>query len=187
MIFIQVSLYLRFICIVLFELFISGVIVAQELRINKLEASVGLSYGSENNYGNPGFMLNSSFTYHLNKSFSVSPRLGFFQSMPWFHPEPFYFSFNSISVGLNLGYTTRFDEDKKFVKLAIGPTYFSYHYLYSDMNVYYDDVQKFGYGISLEGGGAITSSIDLTLMLQVYSYEIFADLFVIGPNVIFKL
>lgn len=169
---------------------------AQKDSINSLEFSTAFSYGSENNYGNPGFMLTNEIQYNFYQQLSVSTKVGFFHSMPWFRPSDTYLSYSSLLAGIHLNHTVWFNKNRSFVKTSIGVDYVhSSNLVAQDLNSqssYYDRAQvetvsKVGYGLSLEGGGRLSNKLSLGLMLQIYSFQIFGDIIVIGPNVRFKL
>lgn len=155
-----------------------------------------LSYGSENNVGNPGFMLTNEVGYRFHKNLEVSARLGFFNSMPWFHFDQDYLAFSCLTPGVFITHTARFSENKNFVRVSAGACYFRTNsvilydfdprfsrYNRADNN----SIDRFGLGLSIEGGGRLSQKIDLTFLLQIYSYEIFGDIIVLGPNLHIKL
>jgi len=160
------------------------------------EISTAFSYGSENNWGNPGFMLTNEVQYNLYRQISVSARVGFFHSIPWFGFPDTYSSSSSLLAGVHLNHTARFNKNRNFVKASAGLNYIhSSSLLAQDVDprsLYYnraqvETVSKLGYYLSLEGGGKLSNKISMGLMLQIYSSQIFGDIIVIGPNIHFKL
>jgi hypothetical protein len=171
-------------------------LLAQIDTVRTWEVSTAFSYGSENNYGNPGFMLTNEVGYNFYRQISASAKVGFFHSMPWFSPEDAFFSYSSFVIGVNLNHTARFNKNRNFVKISAGLNYVhSYNLIAQDIDPltsYYnraqvETVSKLGYNLSLEGGGKLSEKIAMGLVLQIYSYQIFGDIIVIGPNIHFKL
>ncbi|HMR57436.1 MAG TPA: hypothetical protein PLM56_07410 [Cyclobacteriaceae bacterium] len=157
------------------------------------EISTVLSYGSENDLGNGGFMLRNDYEYLFHKTISASVRVGFFHSHPSrFNNEPFKRTFSGLTGGLYLNHTAIFNSERNFVKASAGLAYFNTRSLYQDGNpldvrTHVDVASKLGYGLSLEGGGRLSEKVALGLALDVYSYYIFGDITVIGANLHFKL
>jgi hypothetical protein len=161
----------------------------------KWRFSTSFSYGSENNVGNPGFMLTNEINYRLYKSLEISGRVGLFHSMPWFQVDQNFRAFSSLATGVFFHHTKRFAGGAKFVRVSAGGCYFrtnsvglffdppSNRYNRADNN----SVDRFGLGLSLEGGGRLSPKIDLALLLQIYSFEIFGDIIVLGPNLHIRL
>lgn len=157
--------------------------------------SISFSYGSENNIGNPGFMLTNEIERMLSKKISVSGRVGFFHSMPWFNPPDSFYGYSSLIAGAHINHSNFFNKGQNFVKVSAGLDYVhSYEFVAFelDQNGFYnsttvDPISKFGYGLSLEGGGKLSEKASLSLIVQIYSFQIFADIFVIGPKIQIKL
>jgi hypothetical protein len=171
-------------------------LLAQMDTVRPWEISTAFSYGSENNYGNPGFMLTNEAEYNFLRKMSASAKVGFFHSMPWFRPDDAFFSYSSLVIGGNLNHTTRFNNNKNFVKVSAGLNYVhSFNLIARDIDPrtsYYnraqvETVSKLGYNLSLEGGGKLSEKVSMGLLLQIYSYQIFGDIIVLGPNIHFKL
>ena len=162
-------------------------------HVKQWEISTALSYGSENNLGNGGFMLRNDYEYLFHKTISASIRIGFFHAHPSrFNDEPFKRTFSGLTGGLYLNHTARFNKNKNFVKVSAGLAYFNTRSLYQDgspqdIRTHVDIASKLGYGLSIEGGGRLSEKVSLGLALDVYSYYIFGDIIVIGPNIHFKL
>lgn len=154
------------------------------------EISTSFSYGSENNIGNPGFMLTSEYERFVSKRFSVSGRIGFFYSMPWFHIDDLgngFTSYGCLSGGVYLNHTARFAEDRNYVRLSGGLSYFHSTSFIEPNYIQTEVISKFGYGLSLEGGRFVSQKVALGGLLQIYSYEIFGDITVLGVNARFRL
>lgn len=157
------------------------------------EISTALSYGSENNLGNGGFMLRNDYEYLFHRTISASIRVGFFHSHPnKFNNELFKSTFSGLTAGLYLNHIAVFNGDKNFVKISAGPAYFNTRSLYQDGNpldirTHVDVASKLGYGLSLEGGGRVSDKVSIGLVVDIYSYNIFGDITVIGTNIQFKL
>jgi hypothetical protein len=157
---------------------------------SKWRFTTSFSYGSENNVGNPGFMLTNEMSYRFYKTLELSGRVGLFHSMPWFQFDQNFRAFSSLATGVFFHHTKRFAGGAKFVRVSAGGCYFrtnsvglffdpqSNRYNRADNN----SVNRFGVGLSVEGGGRLSQKIDLTFLLQVYSFEIFGDIIVVGPN-----
>ena len=160
---------------------------AQSDEPQRWEVSTALAYGSENNYGNPGFMVINEYEYLFRGGLSASGKLTAFHSVPWFHPEGFTFSFSGLSAGAYLNYTTRFNVAKNFVKFSAGPGYFHSNSMVIDSNTTAESYGRFGYGLGLEGGSKVGEKVSLGLLLNIYSYDIFGDIIVIGCNAHFRL
>ena len=90
------------------------------------EISTALSYGSENDLGNGGFMLRNDYEYLFHKTISTSVRVGFFHAHPGrFNNEPFKRTFSGLTGGLYLNHTARFNSERNFVKASAGLAYFN--------------------------------------------------------------
>jgi hypothetical protein len=163
------------------------ILIAQRDSLRTWEISTSISYGSENNYGNPGLMLVNNYEYHFSKLFSSSYQIGFFHSLPLFHPSGFYYSFSSFQTGFFINHYSRFGEGKKFVRTSAGINYFHANYLSVASNTETESISKLGYGLSLEGGAYISKKTALGLCLNIYSFQIFGDIIVLGLNTRFKL
>ena len=149
--------------------------------------STSFSYGSENNIGNPGFMLTTEYARFVSKSLSVSGRIGVFYSMPWFHMDDDFLSFACLSAGAYVSHTARFNEDRSFVRVSGGLSYFhSTSFIEPNFNQT-EVISKLGYGLSLEGGRFISERFALGGLLQIYSYQIFGDIVVLGVNARFRV
>lgn len=158
------------------------------------EISTSMAFGSENNIGNPGFMLTSECDYFFHKSFSVSARVGFFHSittkMPFDQSTTFLSNFSALTAGMYLNHINRFA--RNYVRVSAGGAYFHSDTFYQDgssmrIDTNVEVVSKLGYGLSLEGGREVSDKISLGLILQIYSYQIFGDLITLGVNAHFKL
>lgn len=157
------------------------------------EISTAISYGSENDLGNGGFMLRNDFEYLFHRTISGSIRVGFFHAHPGrFTYESHKRTFSGLTGGLYLNHIARFNQERNFVKASAGLAYFNTRSLYQDGNpldirTHVDIASKLGYGLSLEGGGRLSGKVSIGLALDVYSYYIFGDITVIGTNLHFKL
>ncbi|MBL7859834.1 MAG: hypothetical protein JNJ65_01650 [Cyclobacteriaceae bacterium] len=158
------------------------------------EISTSISVGSENNIGNPGFMLTSECEYFFFKAFSVSTKVGFFHSVTSntssFPNTDFLSNFSALTGGLYINHTNRFS--KNYVRVSAGGAYFHSDAFYqsgssTQVTSHIQVVSKLGYGLSLEGGREVSDKISLGLILQIYSYQIFGDISTIGVNTHFKL
>ncbi|GIL24477.1 MAG: hypothetical protein BroJett042_29900 [Bacteroidota bacterium] len=162
-------------------------------HVKHWEVSTTLSYGSENNLGNGGFMLRNEYEYLFHRTISASIRVGFFHSHPAkFSDEPFKRTFSGLTAGVYLNHTAVFNQDKNFVKVSAGPAYFNTRSLYQDgslldIRTHMDNASKLGYGLSLEGGGSLSEKVAIGLAVDVYSYDIFGDITVVGVNIHFNL
>lgn len=161
--------------------------LAAQTGDGKWAISTGFSYGSENNWGNPGLMILNEYEYRFSRSLSVGARIGLFHSLPLFIPDGFYFQYSSLSLGTYLNHTTNFNRNRNFVRLSAGPSYFHYNYLAAGSQAEYDAASRFGYGLGLEGGGNLSEKVSMGLMLNIYSYHIFGDIIVVGINGHFRL
>lgn len=166
----------------------------QSVGANRIwEISTSFSYGSENNIGNPGFMLTTEYERILTNTLSVSGRVGFFYSMPWFHMDDDFLSFGCLSAGLYLNHTSRFNEGRSYVRLSGGFSYFhsTSHITHEAVTGTFETItevlSKPGYGLSLEGGKFISERFGLGGYLQIYSYQIFGDITVLGVNARFRI
>lgn len=159
---------------------------------SKWRLANSVSYGKENNIGNTGFMVTNDLSFNFHKNLSVSARVGIFHSIGR-QPE---FSFSAISGGFYLNHMVVFDKALKFVRASAGFGYFQTNSIVLTeqllpFNIYNRayrySVARFGYGLGLEGGGRISERVDISLFIQIYSYEIFGDIITIGPNIHIKL
>lgn len=107
--------------------------------------------------------------------------------MPWFHIDDNFVSFGCLSAGMYLNHTARFAEGRNYVRLAGGLSYFHSTSFIEPNCIQTEVISKFGYGLSLEAGGAISTNFALGGLLQIYSYQIFGDIMVVGVNARFRL
>jgi hypothetical protein len=117
--------------------------------------STALSFGGENNWGNPGVLLSNAYEYRLNRQLSVSGLLAVFHSLSQLHPDPSnsYGQFSALISGIHLTHTARFKQDKNFVMFCAGIDYITSSSYRRNGYPETEDVNKLGYGLSLEGGG----------------------------------
>jgi hypothetical protein len=157
------------------------------------EISTSFSYGSENSIGNPGFMLTSEYERFVSSSISVSGRIGFFYSVGGYNFDDDFLSFGCLSAGLYLSHISRFNEGRSYVRLSGGLSYFhsTSHITYEAVTGTFETItevlSKPGYGLSLEGGKFISERFGLGGYLQIYSYQIFGDITVLGVNARFRI
>lgn len=172
------------------------IVFAQQDKPNHWEISTSFSVGSENNIGNPGFMLTSEGEYFFHKALSVSSKIGFFHSVTTKEKfdanstTTFLSNFSALTAGLYLNHTNRFG--KNYVQVSAGGAYFHSNTFYQDgsstqVNTTVQVVGKIGYGLALEGGRSVSEKVGLGLTIQVYSYQIFGDIITIGLNSHFRL
>ncbi len=164
-----------------------------EIANRTWEISTSFSFGSENSIGNPGFMLTTEYERAVTSSISISGRMGFFYSVGGYNFDDDFLSFGCLAAGVYLNHTARFNEDRSYVRLSGGISYFhsTSHIIYESSPGSFrgetEVLSEPGYGLSLEAGKFISERFGLGGLLQIYSYQIFGDITVLGVNARFRI
>ncbi|MBX2895282.1 MAG: hypothetical protein KF856_09730 [Cyclobacteriaceae bacterium] len=169
----------------------------------KWDFSGRISFGSENNYGNPGLLFQTNLNYQFHKTISTTGALGFFHSLPELNKEPGaeLSTFSAAFIGFNLMHTAVFNQNKNYVKIQGGALLINTSSIYRNLTLTAFDefgnpfqyvvpkqevLTKVGYHVGMLGGANLSEKVSFGLSLDIYSYQIFGDIVTIGIDLGYK-